>query len=155
MRVGFPEEAVEEIIERIDWLGWTTTLGDLAKAGWKFHHSPPYCNWRDGSSPGISNYHFYLRHDKHRLIARITFPQYDIGRDDFRGNMTLDYLTHERNGKVKPPRYDIPSGGEESIPQLLDKILQIQGPAKKRNKPKANVIGFPEINTARRIIKHG
>lgn len=142
------QQLYEDGIGAIRWQGWTTTIAELKLAGWVISHKEPYRNWRDAKNSAKANRYIYLRNHALRMIGRLRVEKnqhYNLTSDEMVGNdvirnYTLDFLTGESNRKLRPkPVYDdavteAVLSTAEDIPALLDLVLQLQGPQKKKRK---------------------
>lgn len=116
-------------VSKIEWLGFVTNITALKYAGWEVTNKSKYKNWRDSENSEASHDYLYLRHSVHRLIARIRYTPYEVV------NGNLDFLTHEKNQRVKPPRYVSERDYNESdIQPMLEAIIEIQKQRPKRSK---------------------
>lgn len=122
-------EANSRIPDVILWNGWRTTWEKLHHAGWEITVPPKYSNWRLDSHNKAHQY-MYIRHPETRMIGRLNldpWEHYDDGMAMEESFGILDFLTHERNQRVKPkPIYVEAELTVDDIPMLLDLVLQLQ-----------------------------
>lgn len=131
-----------EDVSKIEWLGGMFTISAMLSNGWDITHKPKYKNWRDSLNSRESNDYLYFRHPIHKLVGRIRYwPGHPIiGK--------LDFLTHEKNQRIKPPKYiEHRDYSESDIEPMLKTIISIQKKRPKRRKilPEAEIF---ELNKA-------
>ncbi len=123
--------------DKISWNGWTATLDSLKAAGWTIYQHRNYFVGTD--SYGKPEY-FHLRHNATKMIARFTpsptaimCPPPSLPDE----SEEVDFLTHERNKRIKPhPIYEYANLTEDDIGELLAVLLRLQEDRKKSYPPK-------------------
>lgn len=120
----------------ISWKGWTATVDDLIARGWVITHRPKYFHVTNLRDSEASNSYLYLRHPVTRMIARIRWEPNTQACGE------VDYMTHEKNIRIKFPKVFLEELSEDDIPMLLEAVLAIQS---KRPKKKYSKITEAEI----------
>lgn len=129
-------------VDVIEWRGWTTTWADLRAAGWTISRKAANPNWRCAST---RENEIYIRHDELCYVGRLTLSLSKGERV-----ASLDYLTHERNGRKKPkPVYYVELTAAD-IPDLYAAILNIQQQTYRKPPRPDNVIPITGLSASRR-----
>lgn len=133
---------MDDVSAIISWCGWRATINELKAEGWIFSTKPKSDNWRDSGNSSASNDYLYLRHPVMKMVGKLRYIE---GKTRY----ALEFLYHEKNGKIKPPRFiEQRNYSEADIEPMLEAIIAIQ---KRRPKPKRmpaddNVLRFGNIN---------
>lgn len=120
----------------IEWMGFSTTVGELLHKGWEFSHKPAYTRLYLESTKKSVPY-MYLRLPSHGLIARISLDRVGVKQ-----NYTLDFLKHEKV-KSKDRMYRV-RYTEDDIIHLLEEIKKLQGIEYKEEIASGDVIELSE-----------
>lgn len=132
---------------KLEYLGLETNFNRLYEEGWNIKEDKGYSSANDWINSDKSNDYLYLRHPVHKLMMRVkkTIDRNAANPNDVMYKYSVDFLTHEKNHKVKPPKYVSERNyTEDDIQPMLDTIMAIQAkrPRKRKTLPQADVLSF-------------
>lgn len=137
-------------IINIHWNGFVTDWQALVEAGWKLTLKTKYADWRVSGS----NDYLYIRNPELSLIGRLNLTKME---KENRYSATLDYLTPERNRRVKKIAkvFEEKDLTVDDVPALLELILKLQADNKPKLKhklpPRDNVVPM-SLERAQRLM---